>query len=791
MAMQPAHFAETDLSRLLRGMPLLWFSLAYLSGLLLASAVSLSWWQWTAGSLVCLLLLVLERRLSGRFWSVWRRFSALPLTLLAAALLLGAARFQFAQPQLTSSSLAYYQGSRVVLQALVVTPPQAGASRVSLRLQVLSLSLRDVQDREVSKVEGPSGLLLARVSSGTDWHYGDQLQVSGTLSALADNTPESQREALYRQDIRVQMADASARLLQHDQGSWWLSAADNMRRSAQKVIYQLFPQPEAALLSGILLGNDDDLPLDLQTAFQDSGTAHIIAISGFNMAIVAGLLTLFAGRLLPRGWSLLPVTAGIIFYTLLTGATPSVVRAAVMGFMGLLGGLIGRRQMGINSLVFTAAVMSLFDPFLPWGASFQLSFGATLGLVWYAEGLETFAFGLAGRFLPEGWARQVSGWAGEFLLCTLAAQITTLPVMLYHFQRLSLSALLANVLVLPPQSAVMILGGLALLLGWAVPVLGQIAAYPAWVLLAYTTRMVTLLAQIPGSVLYVQQIPLWLIGLMYALMLLFTPGVARVVAPLKNVVRPGLILLSIGLAATLVMRFALSQPDGLMEITLLGGGQQATLLVRTPGGQTLLLNGATQSGNLSSELGKRLTPLDRNLGAWILTDASSAPLQEFDLLTGRFNPGLVYRSVNVTDSTDWRRVSTHLALQGATANRLQDGMSFDLGQGASLRVLAVSPRGTALLLEWRNLSLLVPGGLDGSELLRLAERQNWQGALVALSAGDLANTDAESSWSQAQPLLVLLAGGGTAVPPGWLDTARLGWIELKSDGSALWIQTGR
>jgi len=489
-------------------MPLLWASAAFFAGLLLASVFSLPGWAWAAAGLLSLFLVFLERRLTGAFWSAWRHFSSLPLALLLGVLFLGAARYQFALPRVDPSSLAFYTGSSVTASGLVVNAPQSGGDWVSLRLQLDSLSLLDSKGQVLSKIVSPSGLLLARIpAGGSGWRYGDRLQVTGTLSALEDGTRPDIREALYRQDVLARMPYAGAVLLEHDQGSWWLGAADSLRTRSQQLIYALFPQPEAALLSGILIGNDNDLPLDLQTAFQDTGTAHIIAISGFNMAIVAGLLTLLAGRLLPRVWVILPVSAGIIFYTLLTGATPSVVRAALMGVMGLLGGVVGRRQTGINSLVFTAAAMSLFDPFLPWGVSFQLSFGATLGLVLYAEDFEALALGFASRFLPHGWARQVSSWVGEVFLCTLAAQITTLPVMLYHFQRLSLSALLANILVLPPQSGVMLLGGLALLLGALLPALGHLAAYPAWVLLAYTTRMVSLLARVPGGVLYVEKIP--------------------------------------------------------------------------------------------------------------------------------------------------------------------------------------------------------------------------------------------------------------------------------------------
>ena len=791
MAVNLAHAQNIHFTRVLHGVPLLWLSTAFLAGLLLAAWQSLPWPVWAAAGLLSCILGWWERRFSGSFWTAWRQVSALPLGVVAAALLLGAARYQAALPQVTAGSLAFYTADgSATAQGLVVTPPQSGSDWVSLRLQLQSLTLLDARGHPLSSVTSPQGLLLARVPASSDWRYGDRVQVTGQLAGL-DRSQPAMREALYRQDVQAQMPYAAARLLAHDQGSLWLSAADHLRRSCKQVIYRIFPQPEAALLSGILIGDDNDLPLDVQTAFQNTGTAHIIAISGFNMAIVAGLLTLFAGRLLPRPWGLPLVFGGIVFYTLLTGATPSVVRAALMSVMGLLGGLLGRRQMGLNSLAFTAAAMSLFDPFLPWNISFQLSFGATLGLVLYAEPLEGWVFSLAERALPAGWARQASGWMGEFLLCTLAAQITTLPVMLYHFQRLSLSALLANILVLPPQSAVMVLGGLALLVGLVLPPIGQWAAYPAWVLLAYTTHMVTLLAGIPSSVLFVESIPLWLVGLAYALMIFLTPGFARFFAPLKGLLKPGVTLLGAWLLAALVLRMGLSLPDGRLHITFLGGGQQATLLIRTPAGETLLINGATQAGNLSSELGKRLPPLERSLGGWLLTDSSNASLQEFNLVDQRFTPGLVYRAPSLPDSGDWRSLSSQLALQGVSVAQLQTGQHFDLGQGAALDVLAATNRGTALLINWKNSRFLVPGGLDGRELLRLAQLQDWSGCTVLLAPVDLADANGTVNWNNSRPLAVLVTGSPQAAPAGWIDTARLGWIELQTDGLRLWLESQR
>jgi len=210
------------------------------------------------------------------------------------------------------------------------------------------------------------------------------------------------------------------------------------------------------------------------------------------------LFTVAFSRLLGRRWGLLAAILGILFYTLLVGASPSVLRAAIMGILALFARQIGRRT-GINTLAITAAAMVAWNPNILWDAGFQLSFAATLGLVLYAEPLQTWFTNLLARRLPLDRARRLAGPAGEYLLFTLAAQVMTLPVIAYHFQRISLLSVLANPIILPAQPAVMVLGGLAVLLGMLWQPLGQVVGYLAWPFIAFTIRAVEWLATFPGG----------------------------------------------------------------------------------------------------------------------------------------------------------------------------------------------------------------------------------------------------------------------------------------------------
>jgi competence protein ComEC len=120
-------------------------------------------------------------------------------------------------------------------------------------------------------------------------------------------------------------------------------------------------------------------------------------------------------------------------YTVFVGGDPAVFRAAILGGLALFAAQIGRRQAGLNSLGLAALVMMLLDPYVLWDVGFQLSFAATLGLVLYAEPLQLGFEKLALRRLSAEYVERMSGPVSEYFLMTLAAQVTTLPIIMYHF----------------------------------------------------------------------------------------------------------------------------------------------------------------------------------------------------------------------------------------------------------------------------------------------------------------------------------------------------------------------
>ena len=224
----------------------------------------------------------------------------------------------------------------------------------------------------------------------------------------------------------------------------WIKIAKqiyNLKTFFQNQINSLWPEPQSSLMAGLLYGARTGLPPDLTENFNRTGLSHIVAISGFNISIIATYLMfalIYAGLYRQRAfWA---VTGGIVFFVIFTGASASVVRAGIMGIVVLMARQLGRLTRPGNVLVFTAAAMAAVNPYvLVWDAGFQLSFAAAMGLIYLSPVLEKI---LSTRH------KIFSHLLQAIIIPTLSAIIATLPLTLWQFGRFSAVAPITNLLVL-------------------------------------------------------------------------------------------------------------------------------------------------------------------------------------------------------------------------------------------------------------------------------------------------------------------------------------------------------
>jgi len=338
--------------------------------------------------------------------------------------------------------------------------------------------------------------------------------------------------------------------------------------------------------------------------------------------------------------------------------------------------------------------MTLLDPHQLWSVSFQLSGMATLGLVVVVPRLEgSFEF-LLRRWLGTEWAARLTGILSDALLVTLAAQLTTLPLLVYYFHQVSLISILTNLLALPVQPLIMVLGGVALLLGVVWLPLGQVCSWAVWLFLTYTIRVAEALATVPLASLPLGRLDgLW-IGLYYVLlwMLLLwwkpkpreeqgvrsTPGLS---VPMKR------LLVGLSLVAILVWIGVFALPDGQLHVCFLDVGQGDAILIRTPDGKNVLLDGGPSPAALMSELGRRLPFWDRTVDLLILTHPDD------DHITGLL-PVLERYDVEQVMEPGWEVETPVYAEWEALIERRHIARTFpragtqvDLGRGVRLEVL--------------------------------------------------------------------------------------------------------
>ncbi len=269
---------------------------------------------------------------------------------------------------------------------------------------------------------------------------------------------------------------------------------DQVRQGSADVLTRALPEPQSGLASGILIGLRERVDRDLAAAFTTAGVSHIVAISGWNIAIVAALVGALLGSRVGTRTRTVIMLGAIVGYALVAGASPSVNRAAVMAVIGLTARAGGRSGPALAALGWAVLVLLLLEPATVSDPGFALSGLATAGLIGWATPLTERLRMVRGHRLP--------GWLAESLAISLAAEASTLPLVLLTFGRLALVAPIANLVIIPLVPPAMAAGALALGAGWLgaaglpqpiVSVLGL----PAWALLGLVIGLVRAAASLP------------------------------------------------------------------------------------------------------------------------------------------------------------------------------------------------------------------------------------------------------------------------------------------------------
>ena len=313
--------------------------------------------------------------------------------------------------------------------------------------------------------------------------------VSGAVRPPPDDDPYG--DYLHRTGVSGTLRARSLEIRPAESGSG--NQLERLRRGAGTALTTAIPEPEAGLAAGIVVGLRDRVDRDLAADFTTVGASHVVAISGWNIAIVAASVAALGGGLARRRRAVLTATA-IILYVAFAGASASVVRAAAMAGVVLVARESGRAGRAAAALGWAALLLLLVDPHLVNDAGFQLSTLATAGILAWATPLGAWLTGAARGRAPA--------WLIECLAVSLAAQAATLPVVLVTFGRLAIVSPIVNLAIVPlvapamAASAIALAGGLATMIG-APAIVATLLGLPAWFLLSAIVGIVEATASLP------------------------------------------------------------------------------------------------------------------------------------------------------------------------------------------------------------------------------------------------------------------------------------------------------
>jgi competence protein ComEC len=361
---------------------------------------------------------------------------------------------------------------------------------------------------------------------------------------------------------------------------------DRLRQASRAHLRAGVHAPVSEVLQGMVLGDDQGVDQQIVTSFRRSGLLHIMAVSGENVVLLCGMWSFaFCALGLPRlvrTGMLVPV---VVVYVLLTGASPSIVRAGVAGVVGLMGVLVSRPTDGWLLWLAPAAWLLTVNPNNLYDVSFQLSFGAVAGLLVLARPLTRLV-----AFLPAPLPEQIG--------ITSAASLSTAPVSMLAFGSTSLVAVPANVVAGFVLAPIMFLGMLSLLLGFVSPLLAAPLNVAAGFFIGFLLEVSRRFANLPWAVFEWQGLSLRL--LLCGALLAELAGIAwaarrrgcGLLAYLRDRSRrPFLAAVTIAIvAAVLLLSPAAPRPPRQPTITFLSVGEGAATLVQIPRGPTVLID---------------------------------------------------------------------------------------------------------------------------------------------------------------------------------------------------------
>ena len=696
----------------LRGFALILVTLAWLAGILLDARTLLPPVALLIGAALSLLSSIL----------FWRRGNIGLISVVICLLLLGAWRYAQVSPDGDHNAISAFIGDK----KLDMTGGVTDEPKLQTHSRLLIVSVNMVSLDNGTTWQSTRGLIDVQIPGNTfddpyGPQYGDNVELLGNLQPPSPTSGPNIFASMSFPRLTVNQSG----------GNPLIAALYRLRIFLATIITRVLPQPMAALLIAIVLSLRTPALKPLIQVFNVTGTAHLIAPSGFKVTILAGLVgdntsKLFTRRskqfqrLLPaekqRGnWGQFLATGlvviSILTYTFLSGGSPAALRAGIMGIVLALAPRFGRVYNVYNALALAALLMSAFDPFVLWDAGFQLSFFGTLGIILFTpllmQPFHRFAYIWVCYFLIE------------IMMVTIGAEIATTPVFAFTFQQISWIAPIVNVLTVPLLAAFIVLGMAACIAGAIWLPAGTVLGWILWPLLWYITKVVSWCATIPGAYLTV---PANLAsGLEWGYYALFLPIARPLLRRWQAMVQQSALLkiglpplskrtwrmLQLGAALVVIVATSTSavaaRTSDALTITFLNvaptvqppqgratltnsPSQGEAILIHTPDGKIALIDGGLDATALASELDTRLPPWQHTLDMVVLTSPRQDDLVGLEDIVSRYQVGEAVDAGMLHPSSGYALYRRTISERNIPYVQLRQGATITLGTQLAMQV---------------------------------------------------------------------------------------------------------
>jgi competence protein ComEC len=745
------------------------------------------------------------------------RWSTLAFIAAGAALVLAAGWRYEATTRSEAPIARFNDGHAVALRALVSDEPEEqGGSRL-VRLDVR-------ESRTTGGWREDSGGVLMRTPLFPEYQFGDVVEVRGRLETPPVFEDFDYRTYLFRRGVDSIVAYPAVRVIDQGQGSALRAVLYDLRSSVEESISRVLPNPEGPLAAGILLGTRSELPDDLTKDMQSTGTAHLVAVSGQNVVLVAALLMAFLAWVVGRRTAAWLALAGIAFYAAVVGAEPSVVRAAVMGALYVTAIAVGRRNTAFFALTIAAAVMTAHNPHIVHEVSFQLSFAATLGLILLTSPITRSVDNLLMR-APLAADFPLTRPLLDVMTMTVAATAFTLPIIAMNFERVSLVAPIANLFAVPAFVAVAATAALAAAAELALPGDASLIAWVAWPPAAYMIAVIGFFAEVPFASADIRGVnvehAIAYYAALAAIVILFWRGrpervekVQTIVPTPRRMVPVGALGVVLCLAATLVWLAASAPSSGRLTVTFLDVGQGDAILIEGPDGHRILVDGGPSGTAITNALGRRLPFDDRRLDMVVLTHPQQDHLGGLSTVLDQYSVRSVLANSIEGDSFAYRAWADSLNANDIDPTEARRGQTIDLGHGAVLSVIGSGSDGAGagandsslvLRLSMGEASFLLTGDITergeatllgtGTDIDSTVLKVAHHGSATSTSTAFLARTSpvidvisvaADNRFGHPAPQTVQRLAGDRV-----LRTDLHGDVTLSTDGAYMWLSTQR